>query len=253
LWLLFAVTALISGAGFIVNLIPQKPESQYSDGAQLFQLVTNGPWARVHLALAMAASSIVTRLRPRDYDIAMLAAAADAVTEGERGFLLRLLCARYYFDRRRAPEALAFVDEAEPLYEHCAFAGPADICAEFVFLHAFYKRDLRAANLWNERLHAAPHLDKDAEYWLASTALLWLEGDRAGARQAWDTGYTLAHALPICGAYDFTRTSFDRLREEMDRPGLEALAAAVESSLPGPRLLPKPPDHADRRRGLMLG
>jgi hypothetical protein len=252
LWLLFGVTAIISGAGFIVNLIPQKPESQYSDGAQLVQLVTNGPWARVHLALATSASSIVTRLRPRDFDIAMLASAADAVTEGERAFILRLLCAHYYFDRGRIPEALAFVDEAEPLFEHCTFASPADICAEFVFLQAFYKRDLRAANLWNERLHAVPH-EKDAEYWRARTALLWLEGDRAGARQAWDAGYTLAHALPNCGAYDFTRSSFDRIREEMDRPaGLAALAAAVEEQSPGPRLLAKPPNHADRRRGLML-
>jgi len=257
LWMMFAVTALISGAGFVVNLIPQKPESQYSDGAQLLQLVTNGPWARVHLALGMAASSMVTRLRPRDFDIQMLASAADEITEGERGFLLRLLSAHYFFDRGRTPEALAFVDEAEPLYEHCTFASPADICAEFVFIQAFYRRDLRAAKLWNGRLHAAPQLDKDADYWLASTALLRLEGDHDGARQAWDTGYALARALPGCGAYDFTRSSFDRIREAMDRPTFQAMAAAVEvspaRSLPSPSLFAEPPDHADGGRSLMLG
>ena len=33
-----------------VNLIPVKPESQYSDGAQIYQILTNGPLARVHRA-----------------------------------------------------------------------------------------------------------------------------------------------------------------------------------------------------------
>ena len=44
-WELFAMIATFSLVGIAVNLIPFRPESSYSDGAQIYQLLRGGPWA----------------------------------------------------------------------------------------------------------------------------------------------------------------------------------------------------------------
>lgn len=231
-WMFWAMMANFSLTGFLANMIPQKAGGTYSDGAQLYQIAGDGPLARAHLALAMVGASLVTPLRPRDYDQAALGAAAESISEGERGLLLRLFSCQHYLDRGWIPEALACVAEAEPLYEHSTFYNPAEICAEFLFISAFYKRDLSSAGLWNERLESIPKLEKDAGYWRGRAALLLLNGDREAARDAWSKGFVLARDLPPCGAYDYMRSSFERLREALEHPDrLQALAAALETKV----------------------
>jgi hypothetical protein len=215
-WSLLSTLATLSFAGFVVNLIPLKPESQYSDGAQLYQIVTNGPWARVHLALAMVTTSVVAPVRPRDFDIELIHEAADFVPHGERGLLLRLFASKHYIDKNRIPEALANMEAAEALYAECRFEKPQDICAEFVFINAFYKHDLAAAELWWQRIEALRNIERDADYWRAKTALLWLEGEREEAFDAWARGNALAQKLPSAGTYDFARSCFAKLRKALD-------------------------------------
>jgi len=215
-WSLLSTLATLSFAGFVVNLIPLKPESQYSDGAQLYQIVTNGPWARVHLALAMVTTSVVAPVRPRDFDIELINEAADFVPHGERGLLLRLFASKHYIDKNRIPEALANMEAAEALYTECRFEKPQDICSEFVFINAFYKHDLAAAEMWWQRIEALRNIERDADYWRAKTALLWLEGKREEAFDAWARGNALAQKLPSAGTYDFARSCFARLRKALD-------------------------------------
>ena len=235
-WEWLAMMAVFSFAGFIVNLIPQKPESQYSDGAQLYQIMTNGPWAKVHLAFAMVTTSLVTAVRPRDFDLETLIAAADSVPEGDRGLLLRLFTSQRYLDAGRIPEGLAYMEAGELLYEHSVLMQPADICAEFLFMNAFYKQNLSTAAIWEHRIETLPKVDKDADYWLARTALLWLKGEHVAADDAWSKGVALAEDLPACGAYEYTRSRFRSLRTALDdvnEPAqppedLGALAAACD-------------------------
>lgn len=217
-WSPLSTLATLSIAGFVVNLIPVKPESQYSDGAQLYQIVTNGPWARVHLAFAMVTMSAVSPVRPRDFDVNLIEEAADFVPNGKRGLLLRLFACKHYMDRNRIPEALAHMTAAAGLYEECQFEKPQDVCAEFVFVNAFYKKDLAAADMWWQRIEALRKIEADADYWRAKTALLWLQGERQEARIAWERGNALALQLPSAGTYDFTRSCFDKLRKAMDAP-----------------------------------
>jgi hypothetical protein len=215
-WSVLSLLATLSLAGFVVNLIPLRPESQYSDGAQLYQIVTNGPWAHVHLAFAMVTTSSVAPVRPRDFDVDVINEAADFVPHGERGLLLRLSACKHYVDINRIPEALANMQEAENLYDECKFEKPQEILAEFVFVNAFYKHDLAAAGQWWQRIEALDKVDPDADYWRAKTALLWLKGERQEAFKAWERGNALAQELPAAGMYDFKRSCFRKLRKALD-------------------------------------
>jgi hypothetical protein len=240
-WLFFSMLATFSISAFIVNLIPLKPESAYSDGAQLYQIISNGPWARVHFAFAMVSTSMVSAVRPRDFDVTAIHRAADVVPTGERGLLLRLFACLHYLDTDQIPEALASMEEAEALYEGSRFEKPQDICAEFAFMNALYKRDLATAEAWWKRIEALKKIDTDADYWRARTALLWLRGDREQALGAWEQGHALAQKLPAAGAYDCTRALYAKLRAALDEPvattpppleSLEALAEACEFAQP---------------------
>jgi len=223
-WTLLSIIATIASLDFMVNLIPQKPEAQYSDGARIYQLVTNGPWAQVEQAFSMVASSLVTSRRPRDYDIDVLHAAGNFLARGDRGMLLRLYSCTHYLDTGQVPEAVASLQEAETLYEGGALQSPAGICALFVFLNAIFKRDVAAAELWWQRLQAHRDIDYDAEYWQARASILWLQGQTDEARAACESGYALALELPAAGAYDYTRSGFDALRDALNEPPPVALA-----------------------------
>jgi len=229
-WVLLSTLATLSIAGFIVNLIPLQ-QGQYSDGAQLYQIVTDGPWARVHLALAMVGSSAVSPLRPRDFDVNVIHRAADSVPFGERGLLLRLYACLHYLDTNQVSQAIASMQEAEALYQRSSFEKPQGVCAEFVFINAFFKHDLAAAEMWWKRIENLGKIDADADYFRAKTALHWLRGERKEALSAWDRGYDLAQKLPSAGTYDFTRSCYARLRNALDarlrlnQPPLEVAAA----------------------------
>jgi hypothetical protein len=122
------------------------------------------------------------------------------------------------------PEAVASLQEAETLYEGGAVQSPAGICALFVFLNAIFKRDVAAAELWWQRLQAHRDIDYDAEYWQARASILWLQGQTDEARAACESGYALALELPAAGAYDYTRSGFDALRDALNEPPPVALA-----------------------------
>jgi hypothetical protein len=226
-WTLCSLIAMVASADFVVNLIPQKPEANYSDGARIYQLVTNGPWAHVEHAFSMVASTLVTERRPRDYDLDVLRAAGSFLVQGDRGMLLRLYTCMHHLDTGQVPEAVASLEEAEALYEGVAVQSPAGICALFVFLNAVFKRDRPEAERWWKRLQAQRHVDQDAEYWQARASILWLEGQTDEARQACERGYELALELPAAGAYDYTRSGFDALRDALNEPPPEGLAAML--------------------------
>jgi hypothetical protein len=132
--------------------------------------------------------------------------------------LLRLFACIHYMDAEQIPQAIASMEEAELLYEQCRFDKPQDMCAEFVFVNAFHKRDLAAAEEWWKRIEALPKVDRDADYWRARASVLWLRGERVEACEAWERGNALAQKLPGVGTYDFTRSCFAKLRDALDAP-----------------------------------
>jgi hypothetical protein len=43
------------------------------------------------------------------------------------------------------------------------------------------------------------------DYWLAKSALSWIEGRKDDALEAWETGNLFAQQLPAAGDYEFDR------------------------------------------------
>ena len=216
-----SMTSTLGFAGFLTNLIPVRPENQYSDGAHLYQVLSDGPWANVHIASSMVSATLVTPLRPRDLDRRAIARAANFLGRGKEAMLMRMYACICALDAGRIPEALGYF----PAAEETGAGTPGTAHPEFVFISAFHRRDLAAARMWWERCESNPGRSFDADYWRARAALLWLEGRAGEAHTACETGLALARRLPRSGAYEYERQCFDQLREEMKKaePGIEVL------------------------------
>ena len=233
-WYLLASMAAVSSFSFVVNLIPQRTKLFYSDGAQLYQLLAQGPWRKVHLALGMATTSLLAPIRPRDWNIGLIREAADFMKTGTQGMLLRLLASHCLLDAGRVAEAVAEAKQAETLFRPQMVPKPGDFYAEFVCMNALYGRDLAAAESWWRKIEALAKVEFDADYWRARSAIFWLRGDLDPARAAWEAGNEKAQQLPSCGIYDFTRRQFGELRKALDAGVPAHVRAGVESAKPEP-------------------
>ena len=231
-WQFWSLTAIFSLLSFGINLIPIRPEDQYSDGAQIYQIATQGPWADVHIAFGVVASSLVTPLRPRDYDMPTLLRAARFLNTDRQGMLLRLFAYYHYLDIGQIEEALRWFAEAEAIYLRIADQIPAEVHGEFIFGNALYRRDAAAARMWWQRMEAKGVKRFDSDYWRARAALAWIENRTEDARQDWKKAYEVAQSLPQAGSYDFDRELVAALRRAMD--------SSSPPPLPGPPPLPQP-------------
>ena len=210
---LFAIQSLIVAA---INLLPaQTKKGYYSDGAQIYQLLSGGPWGDYHHAMQIVGASTVTALRPRDYDIAAMERAAEVITQGHRALHLRLLISSYYRDCGQMVEAGQALNAAEDVYLESASDIPVELYTPFVFGKAFIQRDAEGTREWWRRLEAKKPKNLNADYWLARAAWLWMEDLEEEARRAWVKGNTLAQRLPRVGAYEADRDKFARLGREL--------------------------------------
>jgi Zn-dependent protease len=223
-WKLAAYTATFTLLSFLFNLIPMRPESVYSDGARIYQLLGRSPWSDVHLALSMGSCMHASSMRPRDCDTAVLERAAAFLTRGMEALLLRVELTCHHHDAGRIPEALAYLAEAEWVYSDSILDLRADLHKSFVFANAFLKRDATRAREWWQRMEAKGSATKDAEYWLSLSALHWVEGDLDAAEQAWGTAVVLIEDLPRVGAHDYDRDCMKQLRAAI---AMEVPALAV--------------------------
>jgi hypothetical protein len=232
-WELLALCAVLSLSAVLLNLIPFRPESLYSDGAQIYQLISGGPWADYRRALNGVRVSLVTPLRPRDYDIAAIHRAEAFFTLGHQALVLQLLASSYYIDIGDFPEAERSVAEAERICQESSLDLPVETLFAFVYRVAFLRRDALGARMWWDRMKAKRPTYFGVNYWLARAALLWVEGNLAEARQACEKGVTLAHQLPSAGDYDFERDRAAMLRQAIDE-------ASVSEEPPKDALLASP-------------
>jgi len=209
---LLASMATLSLLVFVFNLIPIRSKGSYSDGAQIYQVLSEGPWGDYHRAVSIVGSTLVTPLRPKDYDIEALKRAAAGITHGLQGMLLRLYACSYYLDCGRFAEANQALAEAEAVYQESAVDIPAELHVAFVFRVAFLRRDAAGARTWWVRMEAKRPTRLNVDYWLARSALCWVENRLIDAHDAWGKCYSLARLLPHTGAYEFERHCIGLLR-----------------------------------------
>lgn len=212
-WEFLAMISSLSLVAFAVNLIPMRPEALYSDGARIYQLLRGGPWADLHRAFSIVQSSLVTPLRPRDYDIDAIQRAELSFTQGLQALVLRLVASSYFLDHGMLREASDAVAEAERIHGESALDIPAELCMAFVYRTAFLRRDAVGARTWWNRMEAKKPTHKGVDYWLAQSALCWIEGRMEEAREAWSKGNLLAQKLPAAGDYEFDRDRYSLLRD----------------------------------------
>jgi hypothetical protein len=204
-WIYFAYFATIGLLGFATNLMPMRSEAHYSDGAQIYQLLKGGPLADLYRILNLVGSTIVTPLRPRDYDIDAIQRAELSFTQGMQALLLRLFASSYFLDHGMMRQASEAVAEAERIVQESALDLPAELCGALVYRTAFLRRDAAAARQWWERMEAKKPTHFGADYWLAQSALFWIEGRQIEARDAWEKANPLVQSLPAAGDYEFDR------------------------------------------------
>jgi hypothetical protein len=216
-WHVLTIFCTLSLVTFAVNLIPFRPEAAYSDGARIYQLLWGGPWADLHRTFSIVTSTLVTPLRPRDFDIDAIQRAKLSFTQGNQALLLRLFATSYFIDCRMISQACDAVAEAERIYQESASDIPAELHADFVFDNAFLCRDAAKARLWWDRMEAKKPTHFGVDYWLAQSALCWIEGRREEATVAWEKGNLLAQRLPAAGGYEFDRYRYALLHQCLEK------------------------------------
>jgi hypothetical protein len=212
----FALFGAWSLVGCAVNLLPLRTKHNYSDGAQIYQLLSDGPWGDYHRVAAVVGSTLVTPLRPRDYDSQAILRAAHSITQGIQGLALRLYAYGYFLDHGRIFEAGEALREAESIYRQSASDIPAELHTEFVFGSAYVRRDAAAAREWWTRMEAKKPTRFNEDYWRAESALHRIEGNLKEANEAWEKANALAQQLPKAGAYEFDRYCCSLLRKALD-------------------------------------
>ena len=208
----------------IVNMIPIRTGSNYSDGAKIFQLLSGGAWADYHRAVAVVGSSLVTPLQPRDYPIEAIKNASKTIAKGQTGLLLRLYAYSHYLDSGQLSEAEQSLLHAEAVYKDSASGVPADLHTVFVFGNAVVRRDAAATRQWWDRMMAKNPKRHNCDYWRAQSAVNWMEGNKSKADEAWGAANAMAKRLPSAGAYEFDRTCCTLLRQAMDGVPLDTKA-----------------------------
>ncbi|HEV2462731.1 MAG TPA: M50 family metallopeptidase [Acidobacteriaceae bacterium] len=233
-WPFTTGVATFSLLAAMLNLIPFQTGDSYSDGALLYQLMSDGMWADYHHAISVVGSSLVTPLRPRDYDIAAIDRCALSITRGTRAMLLHLHASSYYLDHGQVSQAAHAFAQAETICHESVPNLSVDLHAPFVFRKAYLQRDAAGARQWWERMEAKKPTRFKVDYWLAAAALHWIEGRLDEARSAWNKANAFSRQLPSAGAYEFDRYRCELLKKAIyELPADDPLATSTGVLSPG--------------------
>lgn len=221
---LFGAFSLVSAA---MNLVPFRIQDNYSDGAQIYQLLSRGAWADYHRVLAAAGANLVSPVRPRDYDIEAIHRAAHTIAQGRQGLLLRLLAHSYFLDQGNFTAAGEELLQAGSIYNMSASDVPSEFVSCFVFGSAYIWRNAETSRQWWAHMEAKNPVH-NSDFWLSHSALRWVEGDLKEAGESLEKARSLAQQLPKAGAYDFERYRCSLLQEAFKDPS--AVTATPVSS-----------------------
>jgi hypothetical protein len=230
-WGIFADIATIGIGTFILNLIPLRVGGMYSDGARIYQSLSGGMWADYWRVHNLVSSTMVTALRPRDYDLESIERLAANPPTPLHLLLCRLYEFEYHLDRGEMTQARQLLEKAQIASQESEETLTSEICSEFVYSLAYLNRDAGAARAWWDRLEAKKPAQHNWDYWLAHSALHWIEGNLDVANRSWLKGNAIAQQLPQAGAYDFDRYRFILLRQAIDKSAVLGPSVPVQSIL----------------------
>jgi Peptidase family M50 len=211
-----------------MNLVPiRTKDGQYSDGAMIYQSLSKGPWGDYHRIMTAVSSSVVTPLRPRDYDIQTILRLARSFTQGRQGLVLLLYAYSYFLDHGKLSDAAQAIREAGLIYQQCSSEIPAELLTVFVFVNAYICGDAAAVRGWWTHMQARKPTQFNVDYWRAYSALHWVEGNLKEANEAWKKSNEIAQQLPKAGAYEFDRYCCALLRKVLDGSAVATTASSL--------------------------
>jgi hypothetical protein len=231
-WGFFGELATLGISTFILNLIPIRVGGMYSDGARIYQLWAPGFWSDYWRVQAQVSSSIVTGIRPRDYDLGSIERLALRETAPLNLLLCRLYAFEYYFDCSEFAASRHALELAALAANQAEDQLTPEICAEFVCFLAYLTRDADAVKSWWRRLEERRPTQFKWDYWMAHSALHWVGGNLSVANESWEKGNALVQKLPQAGAYEFDRHCFALLRVAIDESALLQNPSAAKAGLP---------------------
>ena len=234
-WGFLALVGAWSIALAVGNLLPFRIKNGYSDGALILQFCSDGVLADLQLTLAAIGSTLVSALRPKDYDIGRIRRAARGIEQGHQALLLRLYAFSHFLDSGKMRDAARALAAAESVYHESASDIAAGLYSTFVFGNAFVRQDAAASRDWWERMQSKKPTRFNCAYWRAESALHWIEGNLEEANEAWEKSNVLALELPDAGAYEFERHCCTLLRRAID-DSIAARRAGSKTSKKTPRL-----------------
>jgi hypothetical protein len=214
-WAIVAIFADISTLVGLLNLAPFGNKSMYSDGAKLYQILAGGLWSDYHRLLGAVASTAVTPLRPRDYDLATIHRAIGVIAQGRDEIFLRVCAYNCCLDRRNLQDAAAEIGRAEAITVELGIEPAIERCATFVFADALLRRDAAAACRWWQRIESKPAYRFTENLWPARSALLLSEGKIDEAADACKKAADWARQLPATGAGEAERNNVELLQEAL--------------------------------------
>jgi Zn-dependent protease len=218
-WRLVAFTASFSFIAAVTNLLPFMTEDGgYSDGAQILQILTQSPLYDYRRTMNSLAAMLVTARRYKNLDIDAIERAASQFPREFKGLNLHLCASNYYWDSDRIRDARYSLAAAEAIQTNYSIDLPAPLHTPFIIGHAYLNHNAVAARNWWDRMEAKKPERLNVDYWLAKSALLWIEGRQKEAEEAWQKADVEAQKLPQFGAYEFDRSRCALLRLELDRP-----------------------------------
>ena len=206
----------------VANLIPLRVGTNYSDGARIYQLISRGPWADFHRVAWSVGSTLVTPLRPKDWDLEEMTRASDGIRTGSHGLILRLWIHSYHLDGGRFEDARAALNEAEQVYHESASDIRVELYTIFVFGTACTTRNVEATRAWWNRMQAKKPTQFNVDYWRAKSSWQWMEGCVGEAKESLDKSEELATQLPHAGAYEFDRYCCSLLRHALEESAVPA-------------------------------
>lgn len=195
---LFGALSVVVAVG---NLIPFRFGQYYSDGAHLYQHLTDHPLCDFRRVIQTVMAVSETSLRPRDYDLHAIERSLDLFPEGIQGHYLKLYVFDHCFESGRITEACQALKEAEAIYEASSLNATTEI--SFVLGYAGLCNDASAARRWWERLDARHADESDGGYWLAKCALAYSEGRQDDGRAALQMANSFIAQLPPTGSRAF--------------------------------------------------
>lgn len=228
-WEFLGITGLLGILSFFVNLIPMRPEALYSDGARIYQLLSGGRWAHLHRVETFVQATLITPLRPRDYDLQAIERASGEFTQGAPAVWLRLLATSHYIDCGLMAQAREANAQAESIFQASQPTLHPALFASLTIESAFFRRDAVAARQWADRIPAkSVQSEFPVDYWMAQAAVQWVENRLDEARASLRKAEEIGRTLPAAGAYNYDRDLCTLLAQAMDtQPSGEPVAVSA--------------------------